>query len=256
MAPSRSAEASDDGGDRAIALALQSHASGSHRAAWSRFAPVVRRVVRRFLGPGADVEDAVQDVFVCLFEKVVGLRDPGALKSFVMAITVRTSRYHLRRRRARRWVGLADIEGHPALRVVTHDPAPLRALEHFYRILDRVNDRDRAAFVLRYIEGLELSEVAKALGTSPPTARRRFTRAHGRVRMLASRDPLLVDYVARSEPSAAAIDSLSASGDSATAPVATDLPTGGFVGRGVFTIIGAEWIASTFDGLNALFLTS
>jgi RNA polymerase sigma-70 factor (ECF subfamily) len=185
-------------GDLAIAHALLAREPASHRAAWKRFAPVVRRLVRRVLGPGADVEDAVQDVFVCLFEKVTALRDPGALKAFVMSITVRTARYHLRRRRARRWIGLADVESHPALHVVTRDPAPQHALARFYRILDRVNDRDRAAFVLRYIEGLELSEVAKALGTSAPTARRRFTRAYGRVALLASRDPVLVDYVPRS----------------------------------------------------------
>jgi RNA polymerase sigma-70 factor (ECF subfamily) len=112
-----------------------------------------------------------------------------------MAITVRTARYHVRRRRARRFIGLSEVEYHPALRVVTPDPVSQRALERFYRLLDRVNDRDRAAFVLRYIEGLELSEVAKALGTSPPTARRRFTRAYGRIALLASRDPLLADYV-------------------------------------------------------------
>ena len=194
-----------EGSDLGIALALMAREPESHRVAWARFAPVVRRMARRFLGPGADVEDVVQDVFVCLFEKVTSLRDPAALKAFVMAITVRTARYHARRRRARRWIGLADVESHPALGVVAPDHTPARALERFYRILERVNDRDRAAFVLRYIEGLELSEVAKALGTSPPTARRRFTRAYGRVALLASRDPLLVDYLPRSDDAAMAL---------------------------------------------------
>lgn len=244
-----------ENGDRAIALALLSREPSSHRLAWKRFSPVVRRVVRRFLGPGADVEDAVQDVFVCLFEKVALLRDPGALKAFIMAITVRTARYHVRRRRARRWIGYADVESHPALRVVTHEIGPQRALERFYRILDRVNDTDRAAFVLRYIEGLELSEVAKALGTSPPTARRRFTRAYGRVQLLASRDPLLVDYVPRIDDHPTTERGIPrASSDSATASRATDLPTGGSVGRGVFTLIGAQWISCQFEALNALFL--
>ena len=201
-----------NGDDLAIALALLAREPESHRAAWTRFSPVVRRVVRRFLGPGTDVEDAVQDVFVCLFEKVRLLREPAALKAFVMSISVRTARYHVRRRQARRFIGLSDIEGHPALRVVTPDLETLRALERFYRILDRVNDRDRAAFVLRYIEGLELSEVAKALGTSPPTARRRFTRAYERIALLASRDPLLVEYVAPGdEQSSSAFGILSAS---------------------------------------------
>ena len=189
--------------DAAIACALIARDPGAHRAAWTRFAPVVRRVVRRYMGPGCDTEDAVQDVFVCLFEKVHALRDPTALKAFIMAITVRTARYHARRRRARRWVGLSDVASHPALRVVGEVPEARRALEHFYRILDRVNDRDRAAFVLRYIEGLELSEVARTLGTSPPTARRRFTRAFGRVSLLASRDPFLVEYLSSKRDGAA-----------------------------------------------------
>jgi RNA polymerase sigma-70 factor (ECF subfamily) len=151
------------------------------------------------MGPGCDTEDVVQDAFVCLFEKAPALREPGALRAFVMAITVRTAQYHARRRRARRWVGLPDGDAHPALRVLEANPEPRMALERFYRILDRVNDGDRAAFVLRYIEGLELSEVARALGTSPPTARRRFTRAYGRVTLLASRDPMLIEYLARTK---------------------------------------------------------
>ena len=185
--------------DSAIARALLAREPGAHRAAWERFSPLVRRIVRRFMGPGIDAEDAVQDVFVCLFEKAPTLREPGALRAFVMAITVRTAQYHARRRRARRWVGLPDGDAHPALRVVEGNPEPRMALERFYRILDRVNDGDRAAFVLRYIEGLELSEVARALGTSPPTARRRFTRAYGRVTLLASRDPMLTEYLARTK---------------------------------------------------------
>jgi RNA polymerase sigma-70 factor (ECF subfamily) len=155
------------------------------------------------MGPGCDTEDAVQDAFVCLFEKAPTLREPAALRAFVMAITVRTARHHARRRRTRRLIGLPDGEAHPALRVVQQSPEPRWALERFYRILDRVNDGDRAAFVLRYIEGLELSEVARALGTSPPTARRRFTRAFGRVALLASRDPMLTEYLTSKKSRAA-----------------------------------------------------
>jgi RNA polymerase sigma-70 factor (ECF subfamily) len=181
---------------------------GAYRAAWERFSPLVRRIVRRFMGPGCDTEDAVQDAFVCLFEKAPSLRELGALRAFVMAITVRTAQYHARRRRARRWVGLPDGEAHPALRVVEGNPEPRMALERFYRILDRVNDGDRAAFVLRYIEGLELSEVARALGTSAPTARRRFTRAYGRIALLASRDPLLTEYLATKRNTASDLPAL------------------------------------------------
>ena len=42
---------------------------------------------------------------------------------------------------------------------------------------------------------MEVAEVAKAMDTSVPTARRCFTRAYKRIALLASRDPFLADYL-------------------------------------------------------------
>ena len=62
-------------------------------------------------------------------------------------------------------------------------------------ILDRVKPADRTAFVLRFIEGLELAEVATALDTSLATAKRRITRVWKRVSLLVERDPALAHYL-------------------------------------------------------------
>ena len=68
------------------------------------------------------------------------------------------------------------------------------ALARFYKILDRVNATDRAAFVLRFMEGLELTEVAAALKLSLATTKRRLARVWARVMLLVERDPVLVHY--------------------------------------------------------------
>ena len=80
--------------------------------------------------------------------------------------------------------------------MVESNPESREALIRFYRILDGVRTRDRAAFVLRFVEGLEVADVAAALETSVPTARRCFTRAYQRVALLAARDPFLSEYLA------------------------------------------------------------
>lgn len=185
--------------DATLARALMAKDQTAPRVAWSRFAPLVRRILRRSLGPQHEVEDIVQDVFLCLFERVHTLRDPVALKAFVIAIAVRTARYELRRARVRRWVGLSRTAELPDLRVVNADTSSQHALIHFYRTLDRINTRDRTAFVLRFVEGMEAAEVAAALDVSVPTARRCFTRAWQRVTFLAQRDPFLVDYLSQLE---------------------------------------------------------
>jgi len=181
--------------DATLARALIAGEPRASRVAWNRFAPMVRRVLRRSLGPEHDVEDIVQDVFLCLFERVSTLREPSVLKAFIIAITVRTARYEIRRRRVRRWVGLWRTPELPDFRVVHADSDSRQALIHFYRALNRINSRDRTAFVLRFIEGMEAAEVATALEVSVPTARRCFTRAWERVAFFARRDPFLVDYL-------------------------------------------------------------
>lgn len=192
--------------DATLARALLDKDERAPRVAWGRFAPLVRRILRRSLGPGHEVEDIVQDVFLCLFARVHTLRDPVALKAFVIAITVRTARYEIRRARVRRWVGLSRTDELPDIRVVQADSSSQHALIHFYRALARINERDRTAFVLRFVEGMEASEVASALGVSVPTARRCFTRAWERVTFFARRDPFLVDYLSKLDATSSAQD--------------------------------------------------
>ena len=187
--------------DATLAVALIGKNRAAPLVAWARFSPLVRRVLSRSLGPRYEVEDIVQNVFLCLFERVHTLRDPVALKAFVIAITLRTMRYEVRRARVRRWVGLSPSAELADLQVVHADNSARHALIHFYRALDRLSERDRAAFVLRFIEELEVGEIAAALNVSIPTARRCFTRAWQRVTFFARRDPFLVDYMSGLEVS-------------------------------------------------------
>jgi RNA polymerase sigma-70 factor (ECF subfamily) len=182
--------------EQQLALQLGAGDEGATRTAWDHFSPLVRRILRRALGPGADVEDVVQEVFLRFFESVGGLRQHGALRGFLVAITVNALRGELRRRRVRRIVRFVDPAELPELRVVDADPEARAALERFYAILDRLRQGDRIAFSLRVIEGMPLSEVASALKVSIPTARRRIARARQRVVFHVERDPLLSRYAA------------------------------------------------------------
>jgi RNA polymerase sigma-70 factor, ECF subfamily len=192
----------DEWDDAQLASALLEKDPRAARVAWDRFAPMVRRMLRRSLGPQHELEDLVQDVFLCLFQRVTTLRDPRALKAFVVAITVRTTRYNIRRAKVRRWVMLSPTSEAPEARALSADGNTQHALIHFYRLLERLHERDRVAFVLRYIEGMAAAEVAEALEVSVPTARRAFTHAWERIALLAQRDPFLHGYLQEFEGAA------------------------------------------------------
>lgn len=197
LLPSRAPPRGAEGDDPALVRALLDGDLQAPRLLWKRFSPLVYRVLKRSLGPGHDLEDLAQEVFLCLFGKVRTLRDPGALKAFVISVTVLTARHELRRRWVRRWVRLSgDVAEVDTRAVYPEAGADAReALVRFYAILDRVNATDRTAFVLRYMEGLDLVDVAAAVGMSQATVKRRLTRVWARVALLVERDPLLADYL-------------------------------------------------------------
>jgi RNA polymerase sigma-70 factor (ECF subfamily) len=155
-------------------------------------------MLKRTFGPGQDVDDMVQDVFLCLFRKVGGLREPKSLKAFVISITAMTIKYELRQRRVRRWIhlsGSGSVSDLEVPRTEQPDAGARQALVSFYAILDRLSARDRAAFVLRFFEGMELTQVADALGISVSTAKRHLARIWKRITLLVQRCPELASYL-------------------------------------------------------------
>jgi RNA polymerase sigma-70 factor (ECF subfamily) len=182
--------------DAALVVAVMARRPGAAGRMWDRYAPLVRRVLRRMLGP-VDVEDALQDAFLRLFRDLATLRDASALRSFLIGITLHVAKSELRRRRARRWLRLSDdgvlAEPDPLVEDELHEPRA--AIQRLYEVLDRVSDERRTVFVLRYVEGLELAELSAVLDCSLATTKRRVADAAQRVCQLAASDPLLAPYL-------------------------------------------------------------
>lgn len=179
--------------DAALVRAVLAGKKGAVLQVWDRHAPLVRGVLRRSLGPGPDVEDLVQEVFLAFHRRVSSLRDPDALRAFLVSIATRIAISEIRRRKVRRFLRLTD-DGELPEQVAVHDDGP-EALSRLHALLDTCSAPDRLAYVLRHIEGLEVEEVAAALDLSLSTTKRRLARVEARIVSLARRDPLLASYL-------------------------------------------------------------
>lgn len=157
------------------------------------YSSIVRRSLFRVLGSAFDIDDLEQDTFVTVLDRCHTLRDPSALRSFIVSVAMRLARNELRKRAIRRFVGLdglADLGMSPA-----YDPVTAERFRHLYRALDRLEANGRIAYVLRHVEGYELAEVATACGCSLSTVKRWLTRAEQKLQETARRDPVLARLV-------------------------------------------------------------
>jgi RNA polymerase sigma-70 factor (ECF subfamily) len=159
------------------------------RAIWRRHAPMVFRLLERGLGPHGEAEDLTQDVFLTTFARLPSLRDGEALRSFIYSVALRTLKWELRRKRVRRILHLSDDGQLPEVPIRGADSEGRQILARFYALLDQLAVNDRAAFVLRYMEGFKLEEIAERMGVSLATAKRWVGRASRDVSALVEADP-------------------------------------------------------------------
>jgi RNA polymerase sigma-70 factor, ECF subfamily len=186
-----------DPGDSDGALVSAARA-GDHRACqaiWKKYASLVQRLVRRFFGPGPDYPDVCQEAFLRVFKRLDELREPAALPGFIIGITLGVARNQARRRRIRAIVGLNSTDEWPAVAVPAEQDEAREALRALYRLLDDLGAEDRSLFVARYVEKMEMTDVAAAHQLSLSTVKRRMARLALRVDSRMKSEPALANYV-------------------------------------------------------------
>jgi RNA polymerase sigma-70 factor (ECF subfamily) len=142
-----------------------------------------------------DTEDLVQEVFLAVFKSAPALRDPLALRAFVLTITARMLNRRLKRRNRGIQLTFSSHALLDDLVGTSSDAAAKHAVAALCKLMTRLRARERAAFMLHFVGGMDAAAVAHALGVSTPTARRALSRACRYVRLWAHRDPFLFDYV-------------------------------------------------------------
>ena len=149
------------------------------------------------MGPSPEIEDLTQEVFLRLFVRLASLRDPSALRAFVLSVAMNVLKWELRRRWVRRKVRLSDSGTLPDIEGTSADMEARDALRRCYRIFDTLPINERLAFVCRYMEGMTIDETAAALVTSTSTAKRWVRGGAAKVAAQAASDPALHGLLAR-----------------------------------------------------------
>ena len=125
-----------------------------------------------------DAQDAVGQAVLLAWQSLDRLRDPEALRAWLVKISVNCARQL--NRRSRREVYLEDLPPQAAAR---EDPRP----ELWDAVLSLPRDQ-RAAVVLYYYEDLPVADIASLLRVPAGTVKSRLSRARDKLRLALS-DP-------------------------------------------------------------------
>ncbi len=180
--------------DEDLAAALVAKHPDAALVAWRRFLPLVMGILCRKLRAGDGAEDIAQEVFEYFFRSVHRLRDPRALRAFVITLTNRTLWHELRHRRRRAHLNVEAETLRLGAVGERADPFSRQAFWHLRQLLSRLNERDRDVLVMCMVEHREAQEAADALGVSVPTVRRALARARKRVALWGECDPFLREF--------------------------------------------------------------
>ncbi|MDJ0337907.1 RNA polymerase sigma factor [Cryobacterium sp. PH31-O1] len=154
--------------------------TGAFETLIRRHGPLMRAYTARIVGSMADADDVVQDAFHTAWRRLPELRDPAAVRPWLMRIASRLAFSSLRRKPAE--VELPDLES--ALPADTQPEniavrnAQLRALS---AALDTLPEDQRRCWLLREVGELSYDDIAQEMELPTATVRGKLARARASI---------------------------------------------------------------------------
>lgn len=161
---------------------IESAAAGdvaAFRRLYDRYFDYVTRQVGRVMGPGGELEDVVQEVFVQVFRSLDAYRHEAAFSTWLYRVAYNVTVSHLRKQPR-----TVELSAWRPLREPSSSWQKLEARDMcrvLYAALERVSPDHREAFLLYEVEGMKLREIAEVTGGSINTIAARVRRTRERL---------------------------------------------------------------------------
>jgi RNA polymerase sigma-70 factor (ECF subfamily) len=165
-------------------LAAQAAREGSDGVAFTmlmdRFRERVWRVCWRLMGTEHDAEDAAQEVFVRLFFERGKFAGRSRYSTWLHGVAIRTC-LMLRRSRSRRRRRESPESGEASIAETHADPqssptAAVDAAHDAQKLLEHLDEEDRALVLMRFAENHDYEELAEMFGSTSGALRMRISR--------------------------------------------------------------------------------
>jgi RNA polymerase sigma-70 factor (ECF subfamily) len=154
----------------------------------------VHSLLFRVVGSNLHMDDLIQEAFLEVFRSLPTFRGESSLRTWIDRCVVRVAYAHFSRKS--RQPVLESLQDLPAAAPSAEERASQReAARRLYAEMDRLEPRQRMAFMLHAIEGRSIKQVAEAMESSAVAAKVRVWRARRAIEKRAVKDPLLAEFL-------------------------------------------------------------
>lgn len=155
----------------------------SQLAMYRRFAPLVYPICLRIVGHSEEAEEAMQDTFLKLFEKLDQYHDELCFEAWIRRIAVRTAIDYVRRRLPEEELieeTLPDVpDDEEELR--EQEEQTLLTVSSVRNALEKVPAQARVVLSLYLFEGYDMEEISQILKIQPSSVRSQYLRGKRRL---------------------------------------------------------------------------
>jgi RNA polymerase sigma-70 factor (ECF subfamily) len=150
------------------------------RALWTRHAPHIDLVVRRLVGPDADLSaDVAQEVWIQIFRALPSYRGDSQFSTWAHRIAVNRTLNALRKTRR---LSNVETEVQEDTAFVEQDPDRTFVAESIEAATAKLSPGARAVFTLHDVEGFTHEEIAEQLGITSGGSKSQLFKARARLR--------------------------------------------------------------------------
>jgi RNA polymerase sigma-70 factor (ECF subfamily) len=186
--------------DESASLVARARAGerGAFRTLFDRHRADVARLVYRMVGPRAELEDLLQEVFVQVHRSLKEFRGESRFSTWLHRVTVNVVLMHRRAARSRPVLAEELPAGSVEDVASTHpdDEADRRSrIAAFFALLEGISEKKRIVFVLHDLEGMAPSEIATIVDAPVLTVRTRLFYARRELEEQMRAHPLLANVM-------------------------------------------------------------
>ena len=176
------------GAPSALQSLIRCARNGDHEAfeALARFywAPVYKMIYYRVRSK-MDAEDITQDVFLTAFKRINTLREISKFKSWLFTIAINRTRDYQRKKRLFGFMGISASKGDHEIEGYEQDggddPFSGAIKRDFWaqvdKFLSKLSKLEKEVFILRFMDQLNISEIAEIMGKGQSTIKTHLYRA-------------------------------------------------------------------------------